>query len=220
MMKPHKRQTMKRHTLLITILMLATALLSEAGTAGNDGYLFRMLDTGSGLPDNNVRNMTRLPEGLMCIQTSSMLNIYDGASCRSYKYNAIEIPYTEYSGLNESCYDPQWNVLWCMTRDHIWLFDLKSRTFEYDLTDRLSQTGMEDGEIRTVNISEDGMLWLCSTNGKLMIWDRTEGTVETASLPEEMEMPVIMREYKGRMWFLSMNGILAEYAPPSRISRP
>ena len=74
----------------------------EIGIIGSESeysntWLWGWAHTESGLPDNNVRNMTMLPDGLMCIQTSSMLNLYDGASCRSYKYNAIEIPYTEYS---------------------------------------------------------------------------------------------------------------------------
>ncbi|MGM9735151.1 MAG: ATP-binding protein [Candidatus Cryptobacteroides sp.] len=219
---------MKKFALLLTILMMPALAgagyrteaenISKAGVfkgaTRNEGYLFRMLDTGSGLPDNNVRNMTMLPDGLMCIQTSSMLNIYDGAACRSYKYNAIEIPYTEYSGLNGSCYDPIWNVLWCTTRDHIWLFDLKSRTFEYDIAGRLSQIGVDEASVQTASIGEDGKLWLCTKDKRLLICDRDEHSVETVVLPNEMELPVVIHEHKGRMWVMSMNGVLAEYAPP------
>lgn len=190
---------------------------SVAEASRNNEYLFRMLDTESGLPDNNVRNMTMLPDGLMCIQTSSMLNLYDGASCRSYKYNAIEIPYTEYSGLNTSCYDSQWNVLWCTTRDHVWIFDLKSRSFEYDVTKRLSSIGITDTSIQTVTMGSDGKLWLCTKDKKLLMCNRTGGAsdgLESIALPPDMEMPVIMEEHNDRIWIMSMNGILAEYAPP------
>ena len=209
-----------RRTLLITLLMVVASSVAEASR--NDEYLFRMLDTESGLPDNNVRNMTMLPEGLMCIQTSSMLNLYDGAACRSYKYNAIEIPYTEYSGLNTSCYDSQWNVLWCTTRDHVWIFDLKTRSFEYDVAERLGGIGITGTAIQTVNIGSDGRLWLCTKDRRLLICNRAGGIdngMESIALPPDMELPVIMKEHNGRMWIMSMNGILAEYAPPSRISR-
>lgn len=195
--------------------MIIASSLAEASR--NDEYLFRMLDTESGLPDNNVRNMTMLPDGLMCIQTSSMLNLYDGASCRSYKYNAIEIPYTEYSGLNSSCYDSQWNVLWCTTRDHVWIFDLKTRSFEYDVTKRLSSIGITGTSIQTVTMGSDGRLWLCTKDRKLLMCNRTGGindAVESIALPPDMELPVIMEEYNDRIWIMSMNGILAEYAPP------
>ena len=112
---------------------------ATASSAPSGEYLFRMLDTSSGLPDNNVRNMTMLPDGLMCIQTSTMLNLYNGASCKSYKYNPINIPYTEYSGLNNSYFDRAENLLWCTSRDHIWIFNLNTRCFEYDITGRLSR---------------------------------------------------------------------------------
>ena len=107
---------MKRLLSLLAALLAATTVLDAAES---QTYLFRMLDTGSGLPDNNVRNMTMLPNGIMCIQTSSMLNFYDGASCRSYKYNAVEIPYTEYSGQNAAYYDETDDIIWCTTRDNI-----------------------------------------------------------------------------------------------------
>ena len=55
------------HKFTLTFLLtLVTAIVSAEHS---DRYLFRMLDTSSGLPDNNVRNMTMLPNGLMCIQT-------------------------------------------------------------------------------------------------------------------------------------------------------
>ena len=106
------------HKYILTLLLTFVTTIMSAEQS--DPYLFRMLDTSSGLPDNNVRNMTMLPNGLMCILTSSMLNLYDGASCRSYKYNAIEIPYTEYNGLSNAFYDSVENVLWCTSRDNIW----------------------------------------------------------------------------------------------------
>lgn len=199
-------------TRLTAILMMILPLCASGATDKGE-YLFRMLDTGSGLPDNNVRNMTMLPDGLMCIQTSSMLNLYDGASCRSYKYDASEIPYTEYSGLNFSCYDPLWNVIWCTTRDHTWLFDLRSRSFEYSLGDRLSALGIDGEGIHTVNIGADGRLWLCTDSRMLIVCDRERQSAESLSLPPEMELPVVMKEHDKRMWILSLNGILAEYSP-------
>ena len=40
-----------------------------------------MLDASGGLPENNVRDMLMLPDGLMCIQTTSYLCFFDGAAC-------------------------------------------------------------------------------------------------------------------------------------------
>ena len=60
------------------ILLFFLLLIAPVWANASSDYLFRMLDTNDGLPDNNVRNMIMLPDGLMAIQTSSMLNLYDG----------------------------------------------------------------------------------------------------------------------------------------------
>ena len=123
-------RTMIFRTLLVTTLL---ALLTITSQAQEDKYIFRILESGNGLLDNNVRNITMLPDGQMCIHTSSMLNLYDGASCRSYKYNASEVPYTEYTGMNNACYDSRENLIWLMTRDDFWTFDMRTKQFEYEI---------------------------------------------------------------------------------------
>ena len=199
---------MKRILCLIACITLA---LPHNLTAGQ--HLFRMLDTSSGLPDNNVRNMTMLPNGLMCIQTSSMLNLYDGASCRSYKYNAIEIPYTEYNGLNNAFYDSSEDLLWCTTRDKIWIFNFKTREFEYDITERLSKLGIHDNKgIRGLYIDSLGRYWIITLDAKVRIFDKT-GNMKQSPLPDGMSLPVEMQEHDGHMWMISMNGKIAQYDP-------
>lgn len=198
---------MKRFILVLVMLWSLTTYAEN-----NQKYLFRMLDTSSGLPDNNVRNMTMLSNGLMCIQTSSMLNLYDGASCRSYKYNPVEIPYTEYSGLSRSFYDEKENLLWCVTRDNIWIFNLTTRQFEYDITPRLDAIGMKGGEAKYLIMDSEGRFWICGQDGRLWICDRSSKTI-TTDLPEGITLPVSMAEHEGRMWMISMDGYLAEFDP-------
>lgn len=199
---------MKRFLLVLLALYSLTVYAENA-----QQYLFRMLDTSSGLPDNNVRNMTMLPDGLMCIQTSSMLNLYDGASCRSYRYNPLKIPYTEYSGLSGSYYDKEDNVLWCTTRDCIWIFNLSTRHFEYDITSRLEAMGLKENEARSLLIDSTGRFWICGRDGRIWICDRSKTTTTAVNLPEGMTLPVSMAEHDGRMWMISMNGRLAEFDP-------
>ena len=77
------------------VILLLSLLLGAPSAANNMSrtYLFRQIDSNGGLPDNNVRNMLMLPNGLMCIQTATMLNLYDGADCQSYPFHPIRIPY-------------------------------------------------------------------------------------------------------------------------------
>ena len=197
---------MKRLLSLLAGMLSALALINAAES---QTYLFRMLDTGSGLPDNNVRNMTMLPNGMMCIQTSSMLNFYDGTSCRSYKYNAVEIPYTEYSGQSATYYDAADDIIWCTTRDNIWVFDMKTREFEYDITGRLEKMGVT-GAVKNLVIDNDGRYWFFTEDGKVLICDR-KGPAVTKVLPKGMTLPIEMKHHEDKVWMMSMNGTLAGY---------
>lgn len=174
-------------------------------------YLFRMLDTSSGLPDNNVRNMAMLPDGQMCIQTSTMLSLYNGASCTSYKYNPINIPYTEYSGLNNAYYDRTDNLLWCTSRDHIWIFNLGTRSFEYDISGRFARFGLPDIEIANFFIDSGDNYWVASEKSGLWMCDRKSGRAEKIDLPAAFKGKLLMAQSGDRLWILSINGLLAEY---------
>ena len=189
-----------RKTISTVLALMLTCIMS----ADNSGkHLFRMLDTSSGLPDNNVRNMTMLPNGLMCIQTSSMLNLFDGSACRSYRYDATRIPYTEYSGLSHAYFDEREDMLWSTTRDHIWAFDLKTRRFEYDIMDRLYDKGLEESEPETLFIDDEGRIWLVEKDGKVRIYDRTKDKVQIAMLPAGMDFPITFRQHGSNIWILS-----------------
>lgn len=198
---------MKRLALIILAMMLSAAVRADGG----EQYLFRMLDTSSGLPDNNVRNLTMLPNGLMCIHTSSMISLFDGKACRSYRHNAVEIPYTEYNGLNSSYYDSRENVLWCVTRDHIYIFNLNTREYEYDITSRLEAMGVAGIRPQTMFIDDGGRYWFTAGDGRMRICDGS--AVSTSLLPSGMDPQVMFRQHGKRVWMLSLNGILAEYDP-------
>lgn len=192
-------------------ILLCCAISWNLNAEPSDKYIFRMLDTNSGLPDNNVRNMMMLPNGMMCIQTSSMLNIYDGALCRSYKYNAIKIPYTEYSGMNEAHYDSTENIIWCSTRDNIWIFNLATKQFEYDVTGRLSQKNITTSSAKSIYIDDSGRFWVITEDGKIWVSDR--GSTKTASIPQGMDLPLKICQHKDISWIMSKNGKLAEFDP-------
>ena len=196
---------------LAFLFLAPSGLHSEPYPEFSDGYLFRMLDTSSGLPDNNVRNMTMLPDGQMCIQTSTMLSLYDGASCKSYKYNPIEIPYAEYSGLNNSYLDRTENLLWCTSRDHIWIFNLNTRSFEYDISGRFSKYGLEDEDIGNLFIDSEDNYWAVAGDAGLFKCDRKSGKSEKIDLAPDVRGPLLMAQSGNSLWILSINGILSEY---------
>ena len=195
----------------LTVLLGMTLVMAPLFSENSNRYIFRMLDTSSGLPDNNVRNMVMLPNGLMCIQTTSILNLYDGTSCRSYKYNATEIPYAEYGGLNYTYYDNQENVLWCTRRDRIWIFNLNTRMFEYNIQPRLEQLGVKNKDVQSIHVDNDGKFWIFTSDNAVHICDRRTGLKHNLSMPEGMTFPITLKQHHDKVWVMSMNGKIAEY---------
>ncbi len=195
---------------LVTLSLLL--LMALVDTRANVEYRFRSLDTNGGLPDNNVRNLVMLPNGLMCIHTSSMLNLYNGTTCNSYRYNPIEIPYNEYSGLNNTYYDAAANRLWSTSRDHTWSFDLTHRKFEYDINITLRKYGLEDIEqVTGFFIDSQNNYWVVDENGIIHMCDIAERRCRHIEPLEGMTTPIKMIQVGNSIWMLSLNGTLAEY---------
>ena len=195
---------------LSCLLTIATAAVMQANAASK--YEFRQIDTGNGLPDNNVRNLVMLPDGLMCIQTSTILNLYDGTACSSYAYDPERVPYNEYNGLNRTCYDAGENLLWCMTRDNLWVFDLTTRHFDYDVDRRFERFGLPCRNIGYVYVDSRNDYWVVSADDN-SLWHcrRSTGKAVQIDLPHNLSRPANIIESGHRLWLLALDGSLAEY---------
>ncbi|MGI5847400.1 MAG: ATP-binding protein [Candidatus Cryptobacteroides sp.] len=155
--------------------------------------------------------MTMLPGGLMCIQTPTALSLFNGATCEIYRHDLLEIPYSEYSGVSNVVYDEIENVLWCSSLNQIWIFNLATRKFEYNIFSRLAEYGLPKLDIQNVFILSSGELWVVSTDGNLWICDRTKRQFRVKRLPQEMNGPISLLEDGQKVWMLSLDGILAQF---------
>ncbi len=125
------------------LLALCTLARGEESSA----YQFRMLDASQGLPENNVRDVLMLPDGLVCIQTSSWLSLYNGADFRNYRWDPVKVPYTEYTVQNRMEYEPEAGRVILYARGRRWAFDLASREFVYDVPQVFSHIADSLGRI-------------------------------------------------------------------------
>lgn len=173
-----------------------------------ENYLFRQIDSNNGLPDNNVRNMLMLPDGSMCIQTSTMLNLYDGSGCQSYAFNPIRIPYQEYAGLSYLFYDPAHRI-WFSNRDRTGFFDLSTREFGYDPQQLPGAFDLEGEGWTSYFRGEEGDAWILSESGRLWHGHGTEA--RPVDRPEALEAPLALVQRGTQVWMLSLNGTLACY---------
>lgn len=195
---------------LFVILVLSLLLGTPSAANNMSTYLFRQIDSNDGLPDNNVRNMLMLPNGLMCIQTATMLNLYDGAACQSYSFHPIRIPYQEYAGLNYLFYDEQHRI-WLTGRDRTWCFDLNSRKFEYDSRTMLRPFEIGDLSVESFFRMPDGDVWIVGHDGSLWCCEHASGKARSVDRPEALHGPLIIVGQKSQIWMLSLDGTLARY---------
>lgn len=191
----------------------AANIQNPAQSADTPGQrLFRMLDAGNGLPNNNVRNALMLPSGLMCIQTPTAINLFNAVSCETFRYDFSKISYSEYSGMDRIIYDPFENILWCSSTNQHWIFDLGSKSLDYDIDGRLASYGLiHNSAIDNILVDAEQRLWVVYTDGYIHICDRQSKQRYTTALPSGMQTPVILKESGESLWFLSVNGILALY---------
>lgn len=194
------------------IICLLALLMSSGGlTYASEVSLFRHLSTRNGLPDNNIRCVTMLPDGLVCIQTATALNLYNGATSEIYRYNLSELPYSEYNGMSNMEYDAKENILWCQNLNNVWVFDMERRVFEYDLSQRLASDGLPSAGLTGVFIHSSGDRWFIMDDGSVWISSASDGKISRINLPAGMNGPVQVREYGQKVWILSLNGMLAQY---------
>jgi len=174
---------------LLFLLLLPVAFLSPLYAQPH--YEFRMLDASGGLPENNVRDMLMLPDGLMCIQTSSYLCFFDGASCRNYRWDPVKVPYSEYSGQSRLDYDPEGNRVLLRTRDLSWAFDRDTRTFVYDIPQPSPREGEgmepfypEEAYSRSETAeTSDGQRWFMSDKHLIHFHPKTGEVTEKETIP-------------------------------------
>lgn len=168
-------------------LVIVFLLLGICGVRGAERtYQFRMLDASKGLPENNVRDMLMLPDGLMCIRTSSWLCFYDGAGFRNWKWDPVKVPYVEYNGQDHVGYDPDNGRVILHAREHVWAFDMKTEQFVYDLpqsavasSDTLRRYFNAANTSRTQTAeASSGLRWFMSDK-HLLRYDPYDGKVST-----------------------------------------
>lgn len=193
------------------VFLLALVMSSGGLTFASEVSLFRHLSTRNGLPDNNIRCVSMLPDGLVCIQTATALNLYNGATSEIYRYNLSELPYSEYNGMSNLAYDGKENILWCQNLNNVWVFDMERRVFEYDLTRRLASDGLPPTGLIGVFIHSCGDRWFIMDDGNVWISSAADGKISKISLPTGMSGPVQVKEYGQKVWILSLNGMLAQY---------
>ena len=177
----------------LTSIVGAVLLSLGAASAADSPYLFRILDAGNSLPENNVRAMLMLPDGLMCIQTASYLCFFDGASCTSYRWDPVMVPYSEFNAQAGLRYDAESDMVVLRARDRVWAFDMAGRYFVYETDFSFGDAPEPSDELdagagmasRTdAAVSSDGRRWFLSDKHIVAYNPRSGNVSELEAIPQ------------------------------------
>ena len=70
----YKSYLIEMKNLILTILFICTCFLPVSAQ-----YIYRLLNTSIGLPDNEIKSQLWLPDGRLCVRTSSSLSFFEVA---------------------------------------------------------------------------------------------------------------------------------------------
>jgi AraC-like DNA-binding protein len=164
------------------IKLIATfcLLLWQATTLGQT----RHWQTTDGLPTDEVRQIVPLPNHQMLVNCEGVFCITDGAGfmpvpCDRRKAYLMK-------NYSDDGYAQQWqgdSLLWLRDFYRIYLFDLRTRTFRYDIGPRLK--GLKSFTPSPSDVKDwQGGTWTCTIGNGIFYTERKGTAVETVNSPD------------------------------------
>lgn len=128
------------------------------------------INTDDGLSENNVRNITQLPDGRMVITTNGLINVYNGTNFSYMHFKGSDIyPLASYDGFHHSYLDES-GKMWLKISHGLILFDFQKDKVESNLNKVLKELGVNYA-IADFFIDDSKNLWFVTRDDKLYVYD-------------------------------------------------
>lgn len=159
---------MKRFRFLFYLLWL-TCGISASGT----DILFRLFDVENGLPESQVRSLTRLPDGRVFVLTEGMVNIYDGSEFKTLHYKPAEYGMIDYTNQWENYVDEA-GLVWIKRLNVFLILDLKRERFIENPDQYIAKTFGIREKIRNFTVDQSGDFWFFTRRNQLYRYDKKQ----------------------------------------------
>lgn len=195
----------QRFFFILLHIICCTSVAFSAQSVDNK-YIFRQVNSKSGLSDNNTRNLLMLANGSMVLYSPTMLSLYDGISYMDKNFNSTFVPYKEYSTDVELISTTDDKII-ILNGDRTWYFDNKTLSFCYH-DDELF--GLPLSSIKSI-IFANGNYFIYTKDGKFQRYNSTNKTTTSIQAPSALEGDVRIAKYKNNIYILSRSGALMRY---------
>ncbi|PJJ79999.1 ATP-binding protein [Mucilaginibacter auburnensis] len=139
-------------------------------------YAFSQINATNGLANNEVRNITQLPDGRMMMVTNGIINIYNGTTFQYIHINE-QYPYLlkGYLGYLRTYVENKERV-WLKNQGKLMLINLISEHFENKADSVLAEMGVHEA-LADFFMDDSHNLWLLTNTDKLLFRDKVSGKV-------------------------------------------
>lgn len=154
----------RTHLLLLWLFgcLCATALHAQPLT-------YRQLGMEQGLFNNQARLVWEMADGRILVATDGMFNLYDGTRFEPLECDLSRTySLASFTDLYQAV--QQGPLLWVKDHYNLYLLDLRTGRFLYDVKERLAPACVE-APLKNLFIDEEGTAWLLTDRGKLYRFD-------------------------------------------------
>ena len=185
--------------LILTILLICTCCMSASAQ-----YIYRLLNTSIGLPDNEIKSQLWLPDGRLCVRTSSSLSFFDGCTFRSFPPVVSEMYAIDYVAALPTAYVDGQQRVWIKESGQMLVFDLTTERYVDDVKGLLVSMGIKE-RIRNFFIDSAKDFWFVTVSGK--VFHREENSKGKAVAVRVRAKGLRdVANWGGNHWFVYHNG--------------
>lgn len=185
-------------------ILFIIAFLLVVGSAFSVGkYTFRLIDTNSGLPDNEIKALFAAPDGRLGVRTVSLLSLFDGCEFISYPVPRKQDAYTIdcISPLPMVYVDSEGRV-WTKDENTLTVFDTKRERFVKDVEGELASIGI-NFHVKNFFVDNAKGIWAVADNGKMTYKAADEQPKEIKINTDDIRDIYV---YKGDVWTVYGDG--------------
>lgn len=157
----YKSYLIEMKNLILIILFICTCCLPISAH-----YIYRLLNTSIGLPDNEIKSQLWLPDGRLCVRTSSSLSFFDGCTFRSFPPVVSEMYPMDYVAALPTAYVDGQQRVWIKESGQMLVFDLTTERYVGDVKGLLASMGIKE-RIRNFFIDSSKDFWFVTVSGKV-----------------------------------------------------
>lgn len=192
------------------ILFFLLCLVCVSLHAQSD-IMFHRWDVADGMSDNQIRYLSMLRDGRVAVRTSSILNIFNGATFEHFYHDRRKVyPWSYNRNQIFKDYCDRKDRVWMKSPGYLLLFDLNTNRFIYDIEGELRSMGVR-GKLKNLFVDDDGNYWFLTEDNVFSFYDTDASVLETVEdgvSASRHGVPCELAQYEDLYYIVYTDGLI------------